>query len=27
MTTGSVRRDWAEQHHKKWVDEQSQPGA
>ena len=27
MTTGSVRRDWAEQHHKKWVDKQSQPGA
>jgi formate dehydrogenase subunit gamma len=27
MTTGSVRRDWAEQHHKKWIDEQSQPGA
>jgi len=27
MTTGSVRRDWAAQHHKKWVDEQSQPGA
>jgi formate dehydrogenase subunit gamma len=27
MTTGSVRRDWAAQHHKKWIDEQSQPGA
>ena len=21
MTTGSVRRDWALQHHRKWVDE------
>jgi len=28
MTTGSVRRDWAARHHKKWVDEQSErPGA
>ena len=23
MTTGSVRRDWARQHHSKWVDEQT----
>jgi formate dehydrogenase subunit gamma len=27
MTRGSVRRDWAMQHHRKWVDEQSPPGA
>jgi formate dehydrogenase subunit gamma len=27
MTLGSVRRDWAVQHHRKWVDEQSPPGA
>jgi len=25
MTTGSVRRDWARQHHSKWVDEQQPP--
>jgi formate dehydrogenase subunit gamma len=25
MTTGSVRRDWAHQHHSKWVDEQTPP--
>jgi len=25
MTTGSVRRDWARQHHSKWVDEQQRP--
>ena len=25
MTTGSVRRDWARQHHIKWVDEQQRP--
>ncbi len=25
MTTGSVRRDWAREHHRKWVDEQSRP--
>ncbi len=25
MTTGSVRRDWARQHHRKWVDEQQPP--
>jgi formate dehydrogenase subunit gamma len=27
MTLGSVRRDWAQQHHRKWVDKQSPPGA
>ena len=26
ITTGSVRRDWARTHHRKWVDEQSPPG-
>jgi formate dehydrogenase subunit gamma len=25
MTTGSVRRDWARQHHKKWVDDEQPP--
>jgi formate dehydrogenase subunit gamma len=25
MTTGSVRSDWARQHHSKWVDEQQSP--
>jgi len=25
MTTGSVRRDWARQHHRKWVDERQLP--
>jgi formate dehydrogenase subunit gamma len=25
MTTGSVRRDWAREHHSKWVDEQQPP--
>lgn len=25
MTTGSVRRDWAREHHRKWVDEQQRP--
>jgi formate dehydrogenase subunit gamma len=25
MTTGSVRRDWAREHHSKWVDEEQSP--
>jgi formate dehydrogenase subunit gamma len=25
MATGSVRRDWAREHHSKWVDEQTPP--
>ena len=25
MTTGSVRRDWAFQHHRKWIEEQQAP--
>jgi len=27
MTRGTVRRDWALQHHRKWVEEQAPPGA
>jgi formate dehydrogenase subunit gamma len=26
ITTGSVRRNWAREHHRKWVDEQETPG-
>jgi formate dehydrogenase subunit gamma len=26
ITTGSVRRSWAREHHRKWVDEQETPG-
>jgi cytochrome b subunit of formate dehydrogenase len=27
MTTGSVRRDWAREHHSKWVEEESRKTA
>jgi formate dehydrogenase subunit gamma len=27
ITTGSVRRDWARQHHRKWVDQETRPDA
>jgi cytochrome b subunit of formate dehydrogenase len=26
ITTGSVRRSWARQHHRKWVDEKERAG-